>query len=264
MKVKKSKTNIFIFLKKHSPTILSFISAGGVVGTAVLAVKATPKAMKILEDRKRENGELTRTDIICETWKCYLPTIAIGISTIFCIFGANALNKHQQAALMSAYSLVSNSYKEYKSKLKELYGEEVHQNIVDSIVKDNCEDVYINASGFVENFSLDFEEHSQKDKKLFYDTFSKRYFESTVNQVIQAEYHINRNFVLRGYVKLNEFYDFIGLKEIDYGDVVGWSCFDGDIYWIDFNNHKITLKNGKECYVIDFVFDPTEELIEYI
>lgn len=165
---------------------------------------------------------------------------------------------------MSAYSLVSNSYKEYKSKLKELYGKEAHQNIVDAIVKDHCEDVYINASGFVENSSLDFEEHSQKDKKLFYDTFSKRYFESTVNQVIQAEYHINRNFVLRGYVKLNEFYDFIGLKETDYGDVVGWSCFDGDIYWIDFNNHKITLKNGKECYVIDFVFDPTEELIEYI
>ena len=58
MKANKSKTNIFMFLKRQSPTILSVISAGGVVGTAVLAVKATPKAMKILEDRKRENGEL--------------------------------------------------------------------------------------------------------------------------------------------------------------------------------------------------------------
>ena len=37
------------YLKNHSPTILSFIGAIGVIGTAVLAVKATPKAIKRLE-----------------------------------------------------------------------------------------------------------------------------------------------------------------------------------------------------------------------
>ena len=71
-------------------------------------------------------------------WKCYIPTAAFGLSTIACIMGANALNSRKQAALTSAYALINQSYKEYKDKLKELYGEEAHNAIVDSIVSEKC------------------------------------------------------------------------------------------------------------------------------
>lgn len=39
-----------LYLKRSSPTILCCMAAVGVVGTAVAAVKVTPRAMKLLED----------------------------------------------------------------------------------------------------------------------------------------------------------------------------------------------------------------------
>lgn len=253
-------------IKKKAPTILSVLSAGGVVVTAIFTAQATTKAIKLIEKNKEETNveELTKTEIICETWKCYIPAAIIGVSTIVCILSANALNKHQQAIITSAYSLVSNSYNEYKSKLKELYGEEAHKNIMDAIAKEKCEDIYISASGFIKDASLDFEEHNSDDNRLFYDFFSKRYFETSVNRVIQAEYHLNRNFVLRGYVTLNEFYEFLGLQKLDFGDEIGWSCYDSEIYWLDFYNYKTTMDDGLECYIIDFMFEPTAEQLEDI
>ena len=46
------------------------------------------------------------------------------------------------------------------------------------------------------------------------------------------------------------------------GDAVGWSSCNGDIYWIDFNHHRLTLDDGMEIYVIDMVFEPTAEWME--
>lgn len=69
------------------------------------------------DSERRHDGDphaYTKTEAIAAAWKCYIPAVAIGASTIACIMGANALNRRQQAALTSAYALVQSSYKEYK------------------------------------------------------------------------------------------------------------------------------------------------------
>lgn len=257
-----------LFLKKHSPVILTCIASIGVVATAVTAVKATPKALELIKSDSQENHDgdpygYTKTEAIISAWKCYVPSIVIGASTIVCMFGANALNQRKQTALMSAYALISSSYQEYKTKLKELYGEETHNTIVDSIVKDKCEKVHITADDFIRNTTLDYEDETNPEiTRTFYDYFSERYFESTISRVIQAEYHLNRNFMLSGAVSLNNFYDFLGLEKTDIGDAVGWSCINGDIYWIDFDHRKTVLENGMEIFIIDMVYGPTSEWME--
>ena len=106
-----------VFLKKNGSTILTVAGGVGVVATSVMAVKATPKALYLLEQAKEEKGkELTKFEVVQVAGPVYIPSIIMGISTIACIFGANALNKRQQAALMSAYALLDNSYKEYYEK----------------------------------------------------------------------------------------------------------------------------------------------------
>lgn len=95
-----------------------------------------------------------------------------------------------------------------------------------------------------------------------FNSFSQRYFESTIEKVIQAEYHLNRNFMFAGVISLNDFYEFLGLEKTELGDAVGWSNCNGDIYWIDFNHHRLTLDDGMEIYVIDMVFEPTAEWME--
>lgn len=83
-----------LYLKRSSPTILCCVAAFGVVGTAVAAVKVTPKAMKLLEDATDEKGaDLSRTEIVVTVAHLYIPAAAIGAGTIFCIFGASVFSE---------------------------------------------------------------------------------------------------------------------------------------------------------------------------
>lgn len=253
-------------LKKATPTVLSCIGALGVVATAVLAVKATPKALERIEDAKEvknfENGEnLTRMETIAVCWTCYAPAAITGIATIGCIFGANVLNRRQQASLASAYALVSRQYGDYKRKVKELYGQETHNRIVKELAAEKVDkDHVILSSGEFYSSDLDFE-GATEETRLFYDRISNRYFESTIGKVLQAEYHLNRNLTLRGNVSLNEFYSFLGIDTIPEGDDIGWFIDDDEIYWIDFSHPYMPIDDGLnrkaiEAWIIDPVFDP--------
>ena len=251
-----------LYLRRHSSTILTVLGAAGVVGTTVLAIKATPKAVKTIDDAEREKGEeLTKVEVVRMAGPIYIPTIIMGSVTITCIFGANVLNKHQQASLASAYALVNSSYKEYQNKLKELYGEEADQKIREAIVIEKAKDIHISSECLCGKCDLSVED-SGSEPKLFYDEWSQRYFEATIEQVITAEYHLNRNFILRGCAMLNEFYEFLGLEETAVGSTIGWAIGD-DFYWIDFDHNKVTLDDGLECYIIETPFGPDSELLEY-
>lgn len=249
-----------IYLRKASPTILSGLGAAGVIVTSVLAVRATPKALRKIRADSKANHDgdpeaYSKLEAVRSAWVCYIPAAISGTATIFCIFGANVLSKHQQAALTSAYALLNDSYNNYKDKLKELYGEEAHQKIIDAIAAEKAKDVYITSTGLLRNSSLDFDEHDPNDERLFYDVFSNRYFESSINRVIQAEYHLNRDFVISGYLPVNHFYELLGLAPLESGNSVGWSIDDG-LYWIDFNHSKVTLDDGLEVLVIDMDWVP--------
>ena len=108
-------------LTKASPTILSCLAAAGVIGTAILAARSTPKALwKIREDSKEKHdgdpNAYTAVEAVRSAWICYIPAAITGTATIVCIFGANVLNRQQQASLASAYALLNDSYQNYKSK----------------------------------------------------------------------------------------------------------------------------------------------------
>ena len=186
---------------------------------------------------------------------CYIPASLVGMSTIACIFGANILNKHQQATITSAYALLSNAYQDYERKTKEIFGEEGHQKILDAIAAEKADDVYISSPGICGSDSLSFSERNPEDARLFYDSFSRRYFESTIPQVLEAEYHLNRNWALGREICVNDLYDFLGIDKIPGGEALGWFYEDG-ISWIDFNHHKTVLEDGLDVLVIDIEFPP--------
>ena len=251
--------NSLNFLKKNSPTILTIIGGVGVIATSVMAVKATPKALEKLKIAKEEKGEeLTKVEKIKTAGPVYIPAVVTGASTLACMFGANVLNKRYQASLISAYALIDTSFKEYKDKLKELYGEETHQTIVDAIAVEKAENTYVRGSYMVSECDqlLD---GVTSEPVLFYEEYGNRYFEATIEQVLNAEYHLNRNYILRGYSNLNELYDFLGLEPTDYGSTVGWTPTDEGEYWIEFNHRKVILDDGLECYILEMPFEPSTE-----
>lgn len=151
-------------------TILTCIGAIGVVATSILVAKAAPKAVRIVEEAENDKGEeLTNLESIKATLPVYIPAIIVGASTIACIFGANILNKRDQAALVSAYALADNAYKEYKDRIDKLISDDAKTQIKEVIAKDQYE----------ESVSV------SDEKQLFFDFNAMRYFESTLDEVIQ-------------------------------------------------------------------------------
>lgn len=235
------------FIKRNSSTILTCVGAAGVIGTAVLAVMATPKALDLIEEAKEEKGEkLTKLEIVNVAGPAYIPSVAVGLATITCIFGANVLNRKQQAALISAYGLLDRSYKEYRSKVKEMLGEDTDQMIRESVVKDKYDK---------DDISLE-----DSNKCLFYEEHYGKYFERTMTEVLDAEMQVNKCFVENGVVSLNEFLEFLGLDEVDGGDLIGWeSDYMIEFYghtWINFEHQLVQLDDGLECYIIDTPVKP--------
>lgn len=233
---------------------LSIVSIAGVISTAVLAAKETPKAIKKIDELKVNGGDVSTKDKIFAVAPVYTPAIISGVLTCGCIFSIGVLSKKNQAMLTSSYALLNNNYKKYVSKLKELYGEEAHRNIVTAMAVEEAKEVPIYAPSVLDNSSLGIE-FSNEEPCLFYDGYSERYFESTIGRVLQAEYHLNRNFAIGGDVVLNDFYNFLGITPMEGGDKIGWSCLDG-YCWIDFDNYSSTLDDGTKCIVISPVFLP--------
>ena len=235
-----------MFVKRNASTILTCVGGVGVVTTSVMAVKATPKAMRLIEEAKKEKGEdLTTLETFKVAGPVYIPSVLMGVSTLACIFGANALNKRQQAALVSAYTMLDSSYKEYKNKVNELYGEDADENVKLALMKDKY---------------CDIENTDEGDDVLFYDDYAGRYFTSTMEKVIRAQYAINRKISVWGGADLNEFYDELGIPTVDYGNHVGWSS--GGLMemawsdWLDFEHTKVELDDGLECYIITMSVEP--------
>lgn len=255
MNVQRIVTKLGRKFKHASPTLLTWVGAGGVVATSILAVRATPKAMKIIAENTGYNhdGEMyspSKMEIVQLTFKCYIPSALVGASTIVCIFGANVLNKKQQASIASIYAMMDQSYQQYRKAANEVYGEDADSQIRAQVAKD----VYFSSDGYaVYDPDID-----PSDKVLFYDEFSKQYFTSTMAGVINAQYHLNRNWSLQGEVSVNEYYGFLGIDKLKGGDDIGWTYefAEEGLMRIDFDISKIEMDDGLECFLISYIHEP--------
>lgn len=239
--------------------ILTCIGAIGVAATAVTAVRATPKAMELIEKAGYEKGSeenptmdmeytpLTPIEMVQVAWKPYIPSILIGTATIACLFGANQLNTRQQAAIASAYIFLDQSYKKYKDKVIEVLGLDTEKEIEKEIVKDQIKDTDILPPRSDEHL-------------LFYEEHYGEMFERTMLEVQDAEYQLNRKLAVDGEVSLNDFFKFLGLNERKVGDALGWSCETicdaNHPAWIDFEHDIVEMDDGMECRIINIVQQP--------
>lgn len=214
----------------------------------MLTGKATLKASRILEEAKQEKGEELETmEALKLVAPSYIAPVLTGVGTIACLFGANVLNKKQQASLMSAYAFIDQSFKEYREKVNELYGEEADKAVEEAIADDKV-------SG-------------DNTLQLFYDEFSDRYFESTPYRVQRAEYELNRNMLKRDYAYLNEWYEELDIDIVENGYALGWSTFQCmEMYWqpwIDFDHYSFVTEDGRECMGICIVEQPILDFEDY-
>ena len=248
-----SKKAILTF-KKHSPEILTGVGIAGMLTTTVLAVKATPEAMRRIEKKKRDEDHKTLTAVqtVQASWKCYIPAAVTGVMSTVCLIGASTLNGRRNAALATAYSLSETALHEYRDKVVETIGEKKEEAIRESIDKDRVErnppsQEILMAEGC--------------GKTLCYDATFGRYFYSDVETLRHAANKLNRqmNVMSEPYVSLNEFYMEINLPTVDAGDALGWNMYRGAIE-LEFSSQ---LANGSTpCLVMSFKVMPDYKYTE--
>lgn len=243
-------------VKTWAPTVLSILGGAGVVATAILTAKATPKFEKELAkydfkdvDKKEELMIKAKEGV-----KAYALAIGVGSISIACIIGSNVISTKHQASLIGAYATIDQSFKKYKGKLIEMYGKETHESIVDAIAAEKAEEVDVTASYICSPANL--LPGDRGEKALFYDEFSDRFFEAPLCQVLNAEYHLNRNYILMGCENINDFYSMLGIPGVKGGEDIGWEQLDEGMYWIEFNHREKKLKDGTPYTVIELLFEP--------
>ena len=262
-------------LKRYLPTILSFVACGGVIGTSILAVKNQKKVEEELKEKGTNkfyawgesepilfnNDELTKKDILMIYVKHHFTTALSGIGTMACILSSNSMNRNTQAALVSAYGLLNESYNEYRGKLIELHGPEAHKEIINAIAVEKSHPIPLGVNGTFTESSLEGAQLAKNDADiLFYDVFSKRFFTSKLANVIEAEYHLNRNFCLGADVALNEWYEFLGIEQTIEGNELGWCMGSNElesIMWLDFDHKIAHLDDGTPYVQIFMEFEPS-------
>ena len=107
-----------LFVKRNASTILTGLGSIGVVATIITAVKATPKALRLIEEAETKKGEkLTKWETVKLASLSCISTAGLCLATMACVIGAEILSQKRQAFLLSAYVLLDRSYKDYRRKL---------------------------------------------------------------------------------------------------------------------------------------------------
>lgn len=232
------------FLKKHSPEILTGIGVTGMITSTVLAVRATPKALYLLDEARYEKkAELTTLETIKVAWQPYIPAVLTGVAGVTCIIGASTVSYKRNAALATAYTLSEKALLTYKDKVIETIGEKKEKAIRDQISQDEVNKNPVSSSQVI---------ITQKGNTLCMDSLSGRYFKSDIDSINKAVNELNKELNHQNYVSLDEFYFKIGLDPIKNGHRLGWNIDDGLIE-VDFGT---CLAEDEPCIVIDFETPP--------
>lgn len=245
--------NVQRSLIKHSPSILTGIGIAGMVATAVMVGKATPKAVELLQKQKESPDYIEPeskmegvANVVKTTWKCYLPAAITGFVSITCLLGANSVHAKRNMVLATAYQLSEKAFSEYKDNTVEVVGEKKAQAIQDKIAQKHIEENPINNNEVIV---------TGKGNSLCYDSISGRYFTSDIERIRRVENELNRELINDLYVSLNEFYHELGLKPIDerIGDELGWNVDDG---LVDIAFSSQLAEDGRPCLVINYNLVP--------
>lgn len=254
--------NLEGFISKNSTVILTGIAVAGVITTAILAVKATTKAMIDIEeeldrrwaeiDNEKQNmnindmPDLKTLEIIRITWKRYIPATIVGVTTVTCIIGANTVNQKRNAALAGALGFAVAEAKEYRGKVVEMFGKDKESKVREDIHVDHIRKNPPKTSEIV---------FTEKGNVLFYDPTSSRYFRSDVEKIRKIINDLNHAILYKEvFLTLNEFYYSIGLHETSLGDIMGWDVENGLIE-IDYTQTKLS-EDGEPCIILSYEINP--------
>lgn len=252
-------------LKKHSPEILVMAGIAGTVVSAVLACKATTKVAEILDETKgtldtihegmetgaingqeytTEDGKKDTVVVYAQTGmklaKLYAPAIILGTLSITSILASNNILRKRNVALGAAYAAIDKSFKEYRGRVIERFGEQVNTELKYGIKAKKFEEIEVDPETGkekkVKKTVMVADPNLQSDYTVYFDSKSRNYetnpdYNRMFLKAQQA--FANDKLQTRGHLFLNEVLDDLDLPRTPAGQIVGWTK-DGPDGYVNF------------------------------
>ena len=252
-------------LKKHSPEILVVAGIAGTVVSAVLACKATTKVAEILDETKgtldtihegmetgaingqeytTEDGKKDTVVVYAQTGmklaKLYAPAIILGTLSITSILASNNILRKRNVALGAAYATIDKSFKEYRGRVIERFGEQVDTELKYGIKAKKFEEIEVDPETGkekkVKKTVMVADPNLQSDYAVYFDSKSRNYetnpdYNRMFLKAQQA--FANDKLQTRGHLFLNEVLDDLDLPRTPAGQIVGWTK-DGPDGYVNF------------------------------
>lgn len=283
-------------LKKHSPEILVVAGVVGGVTSGVMACKATTKAGDIIEDTKsqldiihkgmedgnirgveytKEDGTKDLTIVYTQTAvkfiKLYGPAVALGTVSIVSILAGHNITRKRNLALTAAYATIDNSFKQYRNRVIERFGEELDRELKYDVKAKEVEETVVNEDGTESTVKTTvnvIDPNTISDYSRIFDECNPSWSKSPEHNLVflkQQQNYANDLLKSRGHLFLNEVYDMLGFPRTQAGQIVGWVYDDvnpvGDnfvdfgIYNLDSERARAFVNGYERSILLDFNVD---------
>ena len=246
-------------LRKHSPEILVIGGTVGVVAGTVMACKASTKVKDIVEDSKTkveaikeyaarpdviESGEYTEHDrkkditiMYAKTGialaKLYAPAVFVEAVSLGCILKSHNIIRKRNVALAAAYATVDKSFKDYRGRVVERFGQELDKELKYNIKTKEVEEIVVDEDGKekpVKKTVKTIDAYTPSEYAFFFDdtcTGWVKNAEANKKFLLQVQNWANEKLQTQGHLFLNEVLDMIGAGRTKAGNEVGW-MYDKD------------------------------------
>ena len=283
-------------LKNHSPEILVVAGVIGGVTSAVIACKATTKAGDIIEDTKsqidiihkgiedgnirgveytKEDGTkdlaIVYTQTAVKFIKLYGPAVVLGTVSIVSILAGHNITRKRNLALTAAYATIDNSFKQYRNRVIERFGEELDRELKYDVKTKEVEETVVNEDGTESTVKTTvnvIDPNTISDYSRIFDECNPSWSKSPEHNLVflkQQQNYANDLLKSRGHLFLNEVYDMLGFPRTQAGQIVGWVYDDvnpvGDnfvdfgIYNLDSERARAFVNGYERSILLDFNVD---------
>lgn len=240
-------------ISENAPGILTGVGVVGVVGTSVLAGRASFKAAELIraegyKEMHESDGhsQITTTDKVKIVWPLFVPVALAGSTTIASIIFAQRIQAGQVAAMATLYGLSQDRFQEYREKVAEQLGPNKERKVLDGAAQEQVKNTPGNQVILLGEGDV-----------LCFDKFSGRYFRSTMDKIKKAENAVNRDIYNYDYASLSLFYEDAGLPNTSESDNVGW-CSSNPL---EVEYSAVFTDDEKPCIAIGFKSAPRTDYI---
>ena len=291
-------------VKKYTPEILVVAGTIGVVTSTVMACKATTKINPILEKtqddvstiheafergtvKAKEGDKIVmvpynekdhKKDLAIvyaktgmEFAKLYAPAVAVGVASVGCFLTSHNIMRKRNIALAAAYATIDRSFKDYRGRVIERFGEALDKELKYGIKAKEIEETIIDENGEEKVVTktvnvVDPNMHSEYAR--FFDDGCKGWEKNPEYNLMflrQVQNWANERLQEKTYLFLNEVYEMLGIPLTEAGHEVGWvydldnpvgdNFVDFGIYDL-YNERTRAFVNGHERVILlDFNVD---------